>query len=98
MKVTNGRMAIDSAGILPYTSQVLNRVTMDLNKENYLVENEDDEWITRCVIDPVARTFRLLSSEGDEKIVDCETVEQFMNVLEVVRALMPEKIIAYVDP
>jgi len=71
---------------------------MDLNREDFFVKNEDDEWVTRCVIDPVARTFRLFSNEGDEKVVDCETVEEFMNVLEVVRALMPEKIIAYADP
>lgn len=71
---------------------------MNIDREDFLVENEDDEWITRCVVDPVARTFRLFSNEGDEKIVDCETVDQFMNVLEVVRALMPEDIIAYVDP
>lgn len=71
---------------------------MNIDREDFLVENEDDEWITRCVVDPIARTFRLFSNEGDEKIVDCETVDQFMNVLEVVRALMPEDIIAYVDP
>lgn len=71
---------------------------IEFNREDYIAHEEDEEWITRCVIDPVARTFRLLSSEGDEKVVDCDNVEQFMNVLEVVRALLPEKIIAYVNP
>ena len=40
-----------------------------------------DEFLTRCVVDPVGRTFRLISSEGDERVVDCETVDQFMSCL-----------------
>ena len=35
----------------------------------------------KCVVDPVKRTFYLYSSEGDKKQVDCDTVDEFMNVL-----------------
>ena len=49
-----------------------------------------DEYLTRCVIDPVKRSVYLYSNEGDEKTVTCETVEQFMNVLEFVRATCDE--------
>ena len=58
----------------------------------------DDEFLTKCVVDPTKRTFYLYSSEGDEKQVDCDNVEEFMNVLEVVRKLCPEERLAYTNP
>jgi hypothetical protein len=57
-----------------------------------------DEYLTRCVVDPLARTFYLYSNEGDEKEVSCETVDQFMNVLEVVRSQVSEDCLAYSNP
>ena len=35
----------------------------------------DDAYLTRCVVDPLKRKIYLYSSEGDEKTVDCETVD-----------------------
>ena len=52
----------------------------------------------KCVVDPVTRTFYLYSSEGDTKKVDCDNVEEFMNVLELVRATCPEERLVYTDP
>ena len=49
----------------------------------------EDEYLTRCVVDPVKRSFYLYSSEGDEKVIGCDTIEEFMNVLELVRATCP---------
>lgn len=57
-----------------------------------------DEYLTRCVVDPLARTFYLYSNEGDEKKVSCETVDQFVNVLEVVRSQVSEDCLAYSNP
>ena len=37
-----------------------------------------DDFLSRCVVDPVARKFYLYSEQGDERVVDCETMEQFM--------------------
>ena len=59
---------------------------------------EDDEYLTRVVIDTCARTFRLYSNVGDERIVDCDSMEEFMNVLELVRKVVDEDIVAYVGP
>ncbi len=59
----------------------------------------DDEYLTRCVVDPVKRTFYLYSSEGDEKKVTCETTDQFMNVLKLVRATIEdEEVLSYTNP
>ena len=57
-----------------------------------------DEYLTRCVVDPVSRKFFLYSNEGEERVVDCETVDQFMAVLELVRDKCDEDTLAYADP
>ena len=57
-----------------------------------------DEYLTRCVVDPSKRTVYLYSSEGDEKQVTCETVEQFMSVLDFVRATVDESTLTYSSP
>jgi hypothetical protein len=58
----------------------------------------NDEMLTRCVVDPIARKFYLYSSLGTEKQVSCETVNEFMNVLELVRSLLDEDTLAYANP
>ena len=59
---------------------------------------EDEEYLTKCVVDPVRRTFYLYSSEGDTNQVDCDNVDEFMNVLELVRATCPEERLTYATP
>tara|TARA_B100001996_G_C18510068_1_gene534982 strand:- start:304 stop:501 length:198 start_codon:yes stop_codon:yes gene_type:complete len=58
----------------------------------------NDEYLTRCVVDPLKRKIYLYSSEGDEKTVDCETVDQFMNMLLFVRDTAGDEVLSYVDP
>jgi len=57
-----------------------------------------EEFLTRCVVDTLSRKFYLYSNEGDERVVECETVEQFMNVLEVVRTQLDEDTLVYSNP
>jgi hypothetical protein len=71
---------------------------MQYNKEDFLIESPDDEYITTCVIDVMRRKFILYSNEGGKNTANCETPEEFMNVLEAIRSVIPEKIIKYVDP
>ena len=58
----------------------------------------DEEYLMRCVVDPIKRTFYLYSNEGDKKEVVCDNVDQFMNVLELVRATCREDRLVYTDP
>ena len=58
----------------------------------------DDEYLTKCVADPVKRTFYLYSSEGQKKSIECDSVEEFMGVLKVVRATCPEERLSYSNP
>ena len=71
---------------------------MEYNKEDFLVENENDEYITSCVIDIMGRKFTLHSNEGNTNSASCDTVEEFMDVLGALRSVLPEKIINYVQP
>jgi len=57
-----------------------------------------DEYLTRCVVDPIKRTVYLYSSEGSEKEVVCDTVKEFMNVLDFVRATVDEETLSYANP
>ena len=59
---------------------------------------EDEEYLMKCVVDPVKKSFYLHSSEGDMKTVDCNNIDEFMNVLELVRATCPEDRLVYTDP
>jgi len=57
-----------------------------------------DEYLSRCVVDPLKKTVYLYSTEGSEKELVCETVDQFMNVLNIVRATVDEKTLSYANP
>ena len=57
-----------------------------------------EDFLSRCVVDPVTRKFYLYSEQGDEKVVECETVDQFMDVLEVCRGVLDEETLAYANP
>jgi hypothetical protein len=57
-----------------------------------------DEYLSRCVVDPIKRTVYLYSNEGSEKEVVCDTVDEFMNVLEFVRATVNEETLSYANP
>lgn len=57
-----------------------------------------EEYLSRCVVDPTKRTVYLYSSEGTEKQVACDTVEEFMNVLEFVRNTVDENTLSYANP
>ena len=61
-------------------------------------ELQEDEYLTRCVVNTTARAFSLYSNTGDEKVVSCDTVTEFMNVLEFVRNTVDESTLVYADP
>ena len=57
--------------------------------------NDGDELLTKVVVDICGRTFRLYSNLGEERKITCETTQQFMDVLELVRAVVHSEIVAY---
>lgn len=59
--------------------------------------NEED-FLSRVVVDTSARRFILYSNQGNEKIVDCERIEEFMSVLEFCRSVLDEETLIYASP
>ena len=57
----------------------------------------NDTYVQSVVIDVCSRSFLLLSDKGDEKVIECETAEQFTNVLEVCTAKLNDDQIEYMD-
>lgn len=55
----------------------------------------NDEYLTKCVVSIVERKVYLYSSDGTEKEVSCDTVEEFMNVLDFVRSTLDENTLSY---
>ena len=65
--------------------------------ENLYVKSDNDEYLTRVVIDTCARTFYMYSNEGDARIIMCDSIDEFMTVLELIRRVVDDNIIAYSD-
>jgi hypothetical protein len=61
-------------------------------------EIEQEEYLSRCVVDTSSRTFNLYSSLGNEKVVTCDTMDEFMNVLMFVRNTVHEDELVYASP
>jgi hypothetical protein len=59
---------------------------------------ETEEFLSRCVVDTLARKFYLYSNVGNEQVVNCDSIDEFMNVLEVVRAQVSDDCLAYSNP
>ena len=63
--------------------------------------DDDDAYLTRCVVDTTSRSFHLYSSDGSEKVITCETPEQFLDVLKLCREVIGDvcpEVLAYTEP
>lgn len=56
-----------------------------------------DEYLSKCVVDTMRKTVYLYSTEGNKKEVVCDTVDEFMNVLNFVRETLDEDTLSYVN-
>ena len=58
----------------------------------------EEAFLTKCVVDPIKRSFYLYSSEGEKRVVNCDNTDEFMYVLELVRNITPDDALSYTDP
>tara|TARA_B100000900_G_scaffold276167_1_gene236054 strand:- start:3026 stop:3226 length:201 start_codon:yes stop_codon:yes gene_type:complete len=58
---------------------------------------ETETFVEGVVVDVCSRSFLLLSDQGDEKFVQCETAEHFMSVLDVCTDQLNEDQIEYAE-
>ena len=56
-----------------------------------------EEFVYEVIVDICARTFKLKSSDGDNKIIACEDSEEFMRVLEVCDQMLEPHMIKYAE-
>ena len=61
-------------------------------------EEQDDEYLTRVVVDEALSKFYLYSSYGDKRTVDCDNIDEFTTVLELIHRVVDENIVAYAEP
>ena len=57
----------------------------------------NDEFIDHVIIDICAKSFKLLGSETDEKLIQCDTTDEFMGVLKVCKEYLKTEQIEYAD-
>ena len=57
-----------------------------------------ETYVESVVIDICIRSFFITSNENDERVVECDSAEEFMNVLEVCTAHLEEDQILYTGP
>lgn len=60
--------------------------------------SETKEYLTKCVVDTLARKFYIYSNEGTKKVITCETIKQFMSVLKLVRSDVRDDLVTYINP
>jgi len=58
----------------------------------------EEDFLSRVVVDTSCRKFYLYSDNGDEKIIDCDTIDEFMGVLEFCRSVLDDDVLAYSGP
>ena len=54
-----------------------------------------DDFVLIVEIDVCSRSFVLLSENGDERLIACETIDEFLRILRVCDQLLPPEAIIY---
>ena len=55
----------------------------------------NDASVGKTIVDICSRSFKIVSDEGYIQLVQCETVQEFMDVLEVCQEFMDEDMLVY---
>ena len=56
-----------------------------------------EDFVYECIVDICARTFKLKSSDGDNKIIACDNTDEFMRVLDVCDKMLEPEMVVYAD-
>ena len=55
----------------------------------------NDASVVKTIVDICSRSFKIVNDEGYVQLVQCETVREFMDVLEVCQEFMDEDMLVY---
>ena len=56
-----------------------------------------EDFVYEVIVDICARTFKLKSDNGDNKIIACDNTDEFMRVLNVCDMMLEPHMIKYAD-
>ena len=59
---------------------------------------DTEETVQDIIVDVCKKRITLISSEGETRFVKCESGEQFLSVMEVIKDHAEPDMITYVDP
>ena len=55
----------------------------------------NDASVVKTIVDICSRSFKIVSDEGYIQLVQCETIQEFMDVLEVCQEFMDEDMLVF---
>ena len=55
----------------------------------------NDASVVKTIVDICSRSFKIVSDEGHIQLVQCESVQEFMDVFQVVNDFMDEDMLVY---
>ena len=55
----------------------------------------NDASVVKTIVDICSRSFKIVSDEGYIQLVQCETVQEFMDVLEVCQEFLDDDMLVY---
>ena len=55
----------------------------------------NDASVVKTIVDICSRSFKIVSDEGYVQLVQCESVQEFMDVLEVCQEFMDDDMLVY---
>ena len=55
----------------------------------------NDASVVKTIVDICSRSFKIVSDEGYIQLVQCESIQEFMDVLEVCQEFMDEDMLVY---
>jgi hypothetical protein len=66
---------------------------MSKRDRDLYVQSNNEEYLTRCVVDTCSRSFYLYSSEGAEQVVECNDIDDFMDILSVCKDFLQDELV-----
>ena len=96
MSIVGSTLTFTVAGI-GSTSFTLSWLFLYICYNNKYVFSLMDDFVFEVVVDICSRTFKLKSDDGNNKIIACDDIDEFMRVLEVCDKMLEPEMIVYAD-
>jgi hypothetical protein len=63
-----------------------------------MANDENEEILSRCVVDVFTKKVYLYSNQGNERTVECEDSDEFVNILEYIHSFVSDNQLFYSKP